>query len=95
MFPLAQTPNSVQLRACRDVGIDHQKMELFLLPFLVDGAEEHTAGFDAHHGPGRQVRDGDAGLADELFRFVVFMDTGQDGPRRIRSVVQSELQELL
>ena len=30
LFPLAQTPNLVQLRAGRDVGIDHQEMELFM-----------------------------------------------------------------
>ncbi len=41
-------------------------MELFLLPFPMDGAEEHAAGVNAHHGAGRQVRDGDAGFADQL-----------------------------
>ena len=53
------------------MGIDHQKMKFFFLPFLVDGAEEHTAGFDAHHGSGRQIRDGDAGLADQLLRLII------------------------
>ena len=70
MLPLAQTPNSVQLRACGNMGIDHQEMELFLLPFLVDGAEEHAAGFDAHHGPGGQIYDGDTGFADQLLRLI-------------------------
>ena len=68
-------PSSVQLRAGRNVGIDHQEMELFFLPFLVDGAEEHTAGFDAHHGSRRKIRDGDAGLSDQLFRLIKGVNT--------------------
>ena len=54
MYPLAQTPNSIQLCACGNVRIDHQKMELFLLPFLMDGTEKHTAGFNTHHGSQRR-----------------------------------------
>ena len=57
--------------------IDHQKMKLFLLPFLMDGAEKHTAGFDAHHGAGRQIRDGDTGLADQIFQLIIGMDSAQ------------------
>ena len=82
---------SVQLRTRRDVGIDYKEMELFLLTFLVDGAEEHTAGFDAHHGPGRQIRDSDAGLADELFRLIKCVNTAQNRPILARTVIQSEL----
>ena len=58
--------------------IQHQKMELFHAFLVVDSRNEHTAGIDTHHGSGRQIRDGDAGLADEFFRFVVFVDPGKD-----------------
>ena len=40
----------------------------------MNGGEKHTAGFDAHHGAGRKVGNGDAGLADELFGLVEQMD---------------------
>ena len=73
--------------------IDHQKMELFFLPFLVDGAEEHTAGFDAHHGSGRQIRDGDAGLSDQLFRLVIGVNTVQNRPILAGTIIKRKLQE--
>ena len=60
----------VQLRACGDVRIEHQEVQPFFAVLLVEGGEEHAAGFHAHHGPGRQVRDGNTGLADELLRLV-------------------------
>ena len=86
---------SIQLRAGGDVGIDHQKVELFLLAFLVDGAQQHAAGLDAHHGSGGQVGDGDAGLADKLLGLILLMDPAQNHPVFAGSVVQNELQELL
>ena len=95
MYPLAQTPNSIQLCACGNVRIAHQKMELFLLPFLIDGAEKHTAGFNTHHGSRRQIRNGDAGLPNELFRLIIGVNTAQNCPILAGTVVQSELQELL
>ena len=54
--------------------IDLKQMQLLLVAFLVNGADQHAAGFDAHHGAGRKVGNGDAGLADELFRLVEQMD---------------------
>ena len=75
------------------MGIDHQKMELFLLPFLVGGAEGHAAGVDAHHGSWRQIRDGDAGLADQLFRLIKGVDSAQNRPILAGTVVQSELKQ--
>ena len=68
-------------------------MQLFLAVFLVPGGDEHTAGLDAHHGPGREVRDGDAGLAHQLLRLIILVDAGEDHPAG--AVVQNELQELL
>ena len=65
----------VQLRAGRNRRIHHQKMEPFLVAFLVDGADQHAAGIDAHHLSGRQVRDGDAGLSDQLLRLVELVNT--------------------
>ena len=70
-------------------------MEFFFLAALVDGGEQHAAGVDAHHGTGRQVGDGDEGLADELFGLVEGVDAAEDGAVGARAVVQSELEELL
>ena len=87
-------PQSIQLSTRRDVGINHQKMEFLLLAFLMNGADQHTAGFDAHHGSGRQIRDGDAGLTDQLFRLIICVNTAQNRPFLVRTVIQSELQKL-
>ena len=70
-------------------------MKLFHAFLVVDSRNEHTARVDAHHGSGRQIRDGDAGLADEFFRFVVFVDPGKDDSVGAGTVVQHEFQELL
>ena len=50
--------------------IEHQEVQPFFAVFLVEGGEEHAAGFESHHGTGRQVGDRHAGLADELLRLV-------------------------
>ena len=60
--------------------INHQKMKLLLFAFLMNGGDEHTARIDTHHLARRQIRDGDAGLADELFRLIISMDTAQNRP---------------
>ena len=59
----------------------------------MDGGDEHTLRGNPHHGSGRQIRDSDAGLADEFFRFVVFVDPGKDDSIGSRTVVQREFQE--
>ena len=61
----------VQLRAGRDVRIEHQEVQPFFAVFLVEGGEEHAAGFETHHRSGRQVRVCNERLADELFRLVI------------------------
>ncbi len=75
--------------------IYHKQMELFFAFFFVNSGEQHTAGINAHHGPGRQVRDSDAGLAHQLLRLIILVDAGEDHPIRAGAVVQNELQELL
>ena len=50
---------SVQLCAGGDMRIDPEQVELFLVAFFMDCADEHTAGIDAHHLARRQVEDGD------------------------------------
>ena len=61
----------VQLRAGGDVRVNHQKVQPFLAVLLVDSGEQHTAGFETHHGTRRQIGDRHAGLADELFRLII------------------------
>lgn len=70
-------------------------MQLFFAVFVMDGGDQHPAGVDAHHGPRRQIRDGDAGLADQFFRLVVFVDAGKNDSVRSRTVIQHEFQEFL
>ena len=77
------------------MGIKHQKVQLFDAFLVVDGGDQHTARVDAHHRPGWEVHDGDAGLADEFFRLVVFVDTGKNDSIGAGSVVQHEFQQLL
>ena len=71
--------------------VQHQQMELFLTLFMVHGGDQHTAGLDAHHGSGGQVGDGEQGLAHQLFRLVISVDTTQNGALCAGSVVQGEL----
>ena len=62
---------------------------------LVHCRKEHAAGVDSHHGSRRQIRDGNQGLADQLFRLIVSMNTGEDHAVCACSVIQDKLQELL
>ena len=95
MTSAAKKGNLIQLRAGGDMGIDHQQVQLFFAVFMVDGGNQHAAGVNAHHRSGRQVGDGDAGLADQLLRLVILVDAAQNDSIRARAVVQNELQELL
>ena len=61
----------VQLRAGGDVRVNHQKVQPFFAVLLVDSGKQHTAGFETHHRSGREVRDRNKRLADELFRLVI------------------------
>lgn len=85
----------IQLCAGRDVVVYHQQVQLFFALYLMDSAEQHTAGLDAHHGSRRQVGDGDQCLAYEFFRLIEGMNTGKDGAVCAGSVIQSKLQQLL
>lgn len=73
--------------------VEHQKVQLFSAFLVMDGGDEHTLRGNAHHGSRRQIRDGDAGLADELFRLVVLVDTGKDDSVGAGAVIQHEFQE--
>ena len=69
----------IKLCACWDVWINHEEVELFFVVALIDGADEHAAGVDAHHWAWWQVGDGDQGFADEFFWLVVLTDAAKDG----------------
>ena len=86
---------SIELRARRDAVIHHQQVQLFLTVLVVDGGNQHAAGINAHHRARRQIGDGDAGLADQLFRRIVVVNTAQNHAIRAGSVVEHEFQELL
>ena len=82
---------SIELCACRNVRINHQQMQLFLAVFVMHGGDEHTAGIDTHHRSRRQIGDGDAGLSNQFFRLIIFVNTTQNDPIYAGSVVQNEL----
>jgi len=76
-------------------GSNHQEIKPFLAPFLVERGKQHAVALHAHHGSGRQVRDGDQRLSDELLRLVECVDSAEDHALLFRPVVQDELEELL
>ena len=55
--------------------IYHEQMKLLFAVFVVNGGNEHTAGINAHHRTGRKIRDGDAGLADQIFGLIISMNS--------------------
>ena len=64
---LTPTATLAELGARGDAVVEHKEVQALLgivaLALLVDGADEHAAGIDAHHLARREVHDGDAGLA--------------------------------
>ena len=66
-------------------------MQLFFAVFVMHGRDEHTAGINAHHRAGRQVRDGDAGLSNQFLRLIILVNTTQNDAIFAASVVQDEL----
>ena len=70
---------SVQLYAGRDVVVYHDQVELFFAFFCVGSGEEHTVTLNTHHDSRREVGDRNQGLADELFRLVISVNTGENG----------------
>ena len=68
-------------------------MKLFHALLVVNRRDQHAAGVDAHHGSGRQIRDGDARLADQFLRLVILVNAGKNDSVGAGSVIQHEFQE--
>ena len=89
----------VQLRAGGNGIIDHKHVQtlfgLLANGFFVHGADNHAAGFDAHHLARRQIGDGDKRTAHQILRLVIRMDSGKNRAVFARAVIQGELQKLL
>ena len=90
-------PGSIQLCACRDMVVHHQKMKFFVFAVLlvVDCGKQHATGIDAHHLPRREIGDGDQGLSAQLFRLIIRMNSRKNDAVSAGSIVQDELQKLL
>ena len=71
--------------------VQHQQVELFFLALVMHGGDQHAAGLNAHHGPGRQIGNCQQGFADQLFRLIISMDAAQNDPVCAGAVVQNEL----
>ena len=78
-------------KALRGVSMKIEDGEfVFLVEMCIrdrDSGDEHTLRRNPHHGSGREIRDGNARFADELFRFVVFVDTGKNDSVSASSVI--------
>jgi len=61
----------------------------------VYGAYQHAAGINSHHLSRRQVDDCDAGLSDQFFRLVEFLDSGENDAVSAGAVIQNKLEKLL
>ena len=85
---------SAELRAGGDGVVQHEKVQLFLALFLVDGGEKHTVALKAHHLPGRQIHNGHQRLAHQLLRLIELMNAGENLTVRAGTVIQREAQEL-
>ena len=81
----------VQLRACRNMVVHHEQVQLLFAVLLAYCGQQHTTGLNAHHGSGGQVGDGDQCLSNQFFRLIVSVDTGEDGAVGAGAVIQSEL----
>ena len=86
---------SIELRASRNMGIDHQQVQSLIAIDLVDCRNQHFFGINAHHLSQRQVHDCNRGLANQLFRLVILVNTAQNDAIFALPVIQRELQELL
>ncbi|CAN4001192.1 hypothetical protein ICNMLN_ICNMLN_06540, partial [Dysosmobacter welbionis] len=86
---------SAQLRARRDGIIHHDEVQALLTVLGVDGGDQHAVALQAHHLPGRQVHNGDQGLAHQILRLIPLVDAGEDLPVHTGAVIQSESQQLL
>ena len=56
---------SIELRASRNMGIDHQQVQSLMAIDLVDCRNQHSLGINAHHLSRRQVHDCNRGLANQ------------------------------
>ena len=70
-------------------------MQLFLAVFVMHGGDEHTLRGNTHHRARREVRDGDAGFANQFFRLIILMDAGEDDAVGACAVIEGELEKLL
>ena len=86
---------SAELGTGGDGVVNEHQVQLLLALLLVDGGDQHTAGGNTHHLPGRQVQNGDGRLADKLLRLVILVDAGEDDAVGAAAVVQRELQQLV
>ena len=89
----------VQLRASGNGIIEHKHVEalfrLFAYSLLMHGADNHAAGFDAHHLARRQIGDCDKRTAHQILRLIIRMDSGKNRAVFARAIIQGELQKLL
>ena len=86
---------SAHLGAGGDLVIQHDQVEDLLALLLVNSRDQHATGGDAHHLTGRQVQNGDGGLADEILGGIVLTDAGEDGTVNTAAIIEGELQQLV
>lgn len=70
-------------------------VEFLHAQLVVHSADDHAAGVDSHHLAGRQVGNGDQGLAHQLLRLIGLMDAAQDHTVSAGAVVSTNFSSFL
>ena len=80
----------------RDIrtGLDRIVKLNYAVTVSVLNRKDHAVALKAHHLAGFKINDHSQSLADEIFRLIVFCNTGEDLPLT-ESVIDLELQELV
>jgi len=73
------------------VVIQHDQVQLLFALLVVDSANQHSTGINAHHRTRGKIGDCKQGLSYQLFGLIIGMNTGENHPICARSVVQDEL----
>ena len=64
----------IELCACRNMIVHHQKMELFFAFLSMNCTEQHTTGLNTHHRSWRKISNSDTGLSNQFFRLIICVD---------------------
>ena len=79
------SPKSIELCACRNVRIQHQKVQSFCSINSMSCRDQHSFWVYPHHLSGRKIGDRNTCFSDQFFRFIVLMNSAYHWPRSLSS----------